>query len=70
MFRMIYGFMASLGVVGAFGIVALWLAGIYGWVANIVKLVGMLGDPTLTPMFIARIAGVPLAPLGAVLGWF
>lgn len=70
MFRMIYTFMTSLGVVGAFGIVALWLAGIYGWVANIFKLVGMLGDPTLTPMFIARIAGVPLAPLGAVLGWF
>ena len=70
MFRAIYAFMTSLGAFGAFGIIALWLAGIYGWIANIFKLVGMLSDPALTPMFIARIAGVPFAPLGAVLGWF
>ena len=39
-----------------------------GWVINIVKLVGMLGGD-ITAMFIARIVGVAIAPLGAVLGF-
>lgn len=39
-----------------------------GWVMNIVKLVGMLGGD-ITAMFIARIVGVAIAPLGAVLGF-
>lgn len=40
-----------------------------GWVANIVKLVGLLhGD--VTAMFIARVIGVFAVPLGGVLGFF
>jgi len=48
------------------GIVA--LVGIVGWVANIVKLIGMPFDP-ITGMGIARIIGVVVAPLGSVLGF-
>jgi len=44
------------------------IAGIYGWIANIVKLVGML-DGGVTAMFVARIVGIFAAPLGAVLGF-
>lgn len=44
------------------------LAGAGGWIANVVKLVGMLGGD-VTAMFIARIAGVVIAPLGAILGF-
>lgn len=40
-----------------------------GWIANIVKLVGML-DGELTAMFIARIVGIFAAPFGAILGFF
>ena len=44
------------------------IAGLGGWIANIVKFLGML-DGGVTAMFIARIAGVFIAPLGAVLGF-
>jgi len=40
-----------------------------GWVANIVKLVGMLGGEVNT-WFIARAVGIFAAPLGAILGFF
>ena len=39
------------------------------WIANIVKLVGML-DGEITAMFIARCVGVFVVPLGAILGIF
>jgi hypothetical protein len=40
-----------------------------GWVANIVKLVGMdLGN--ITGMLIVRAAGIFVPPLGAILGFF
>lgn len=52
-------------------IVAAFLAVLIGsWVVNIVKLVFMLSDPALTPMFFARVVGIFVAPLGAVLGFF
>ena len=44
------------------------LAGIGGWIANVVKLVGLLGGD-ITAMFVARVVGVFAAPLGAVLGF-
>lgn len=47
---------------------ALLAVGIGGWIANIVKLVGM--DQVLTTgMGIARIVGIFIAPLGSVLGF-
>lgn len=50
-------------------VVILCLACIGGWLANIVKFVGML-DGGISAMFIARIVGMVLAPLGVVLGYF
>ena len=42
------------------------LAAAVGWVWNIVKLAGM---DAVTGMFALRIVGIPVAPLGAVLGY-
>ena len=50
-------------------IAALALLGVGGWVANLVKLIGMI-DGSLTTMFVIRIVGVFAAPVGAVLGYF
>ena len=50
--------------------ITLWFAAFGGWVANLVKLVGMIGSNEVTTMFIARIIGIPVAPLGTVLGYF
>ena len=49
-------------------VVALSAAAI-GWGMNIWKLVEMMGG-AITAMFIGRLFGVFLAPLGAVLGYF
>ena len=49
-------------------IVTIVLFGIGGWVANVVKLIGSDFDP-ITGLVIARLIGVVLAPLGAVLGF-
>jgi hypothetical protein len=48
---------------------AILIACIGGWIANVVKLIGMLGGDA-SAMFIARVAGLFLAPLGVVLGFF
>lgn len=48
--------------------VILALAGVGGWIANIVKLVGSNFEP-LTGMVVARAIGIFVAPLGAVLGY-
>lgn len=40
-----------------------------GWIANIVKFFWML-DGEVTAMFVARVIGVFVAPLGSLLGFF
>ena len=50
-------------------VLILVVAGIVGWLANVFKLVDMLDGP-VTAMFIARIVGVFMAPLGSILGVF
>ena len=50
-------------------VAVLSLLAVGGWIANIVKLVGMLDGP-VTTFFIGRVVGVFAAPLGAVLGYF
>jgi hypothetical protein len=49
-------------------LVLLTVLGAGGWIANIVKLVGMNFDP-ITGMLIVRAAGIFIAPLGAVMGF-
>lgn len=45
----------------------LFVAAVYGWVCNIISIIHADG---VTGMVIARVAGVFVAPLGAVLGYF
>lgn len=46
---------------------ALFVLLTWGWVLNLLALVH---SDHLTGLVIARALGVPLAPLGALLGWF
>ena len=52
--------------------IVIWLVivigSVYGYVMNIVKLVGLLDGP-ITGWFVARCVGVFAAPLGVVLGY-
>jgi len=45
------------------------LIGVGGWIANIVKLIGMNFEP-ITGMAVGRVVGVFVPPLGAILGFF
>jgi hypothetical protein len=54
--------------VGWAGIMGVLVAAVVGWVANIVKLVGLIGDPVSGELVI-RAIGVFFAPLGAILGF-
>ena len=56
----------ELFVVGWLAVVVA-LAG--GWIANIVKMIGMNFD-VISGMLVARIVGIFVAPMGGVLGYF
>lgn len=43
--------------------------GLVGWVMNILTIIHTTSAP-ITGLFVARVAGIFIAPLGAVLGWF
>ena len=43
------------------------LAGI-GWCLNIIKIFDALGDP-VTGMFIGRVVGAFIVPIGCIVGW-
>lgn len=47
---------------------ALWGVLIWGYVWNIIKLVGAVAEP-ITAMFVLRCVGAVAAPLGVVLGF-
>lgn len=49
-------------------IAAVVLIGVGGWIANIVKLVGM-DFASVTGMLVVRAIGIFLPPLGAVMGF-
>lgn len=51
------------------GFIAIWIAAIVGWIANIVVLWGASFDPLTGPV-ILRIVGIFVAPLGSILGLF
>jgi hypothetical protein len=48
--------------------VVFWLAVIGGWIANVVKFIGLLGGE-VNGWFVARLVGIVAVPLGAVLGY-
>jgi len=53
------------------GMVIVWVAAICGWVMNLIAVIqAATADAPLTAMFIVRLVGVPVAIIGAILGWF
>lgn len=46
------------------------MLGCIGWIMNIVKIVWAIQANDLTAMFVARVVGAFIAPIGAVLGFF
>lgn len=52
--------------IATFIIIGIFLAGIGGWIANIIKLISAEG---FSGMEIARAVGILFAPLGAILGF-
>lgn len=67
-----YALFKSFSTIVAIGYVIAMLVGIYGWVNNIVKIVGLIGTDisTIAVELIIRLIGVPFTPLGAVAGFF
>ena len=51
-----------------FAVVIIVLLGVVGWVLNIVKLVELAGGD-VTAMFVLRIVGIFVGPLGCILGY-
>lgn len=52
------------------GVIALWLAGVIGWVMNLMQIVALATSVApVTTMFIIKCVGVLIAPVGAFLGW-
>lgn len=56
------------GVFAAMAGVALIVAAIWGWIANVVAIAGTVNDP-ITGMFVLRCIGIFVAPLGSILGF-
>ena len=54
-------------------IYSIWVliaAAFIGWVMNIIGIINTVVSGEWTGMLVARVIGVFMAPLGAVLGWF
>ena len=61
------GFTATELIIVIVGLLAIF--GAWGWVWNIVKIVGS-DFAQITGMLVMRIVGIFIAPLGAILGFF
>lgn len=57
--------LAGFGVVYILVLIGL----VIGWVLNVVSILATLSDP-ITGLFIARLVGIVVFPLGGVLGFF
>lgn len=53
-----------------YGVWALIAVALIGWVMNIIEIINTGFSSEWTGMLVARVIGVFMAPLGAVLGWF
>lgn len=60
----------NLPLAGAAVIVLLMLAVAYGWIVNLIALVGMDWDVGIGIEGILRIVGIVVVPIGAVMGIF
>lgn len=48
--------------------IAVMLAAVGGWIANVVKFVGICCQ-TLDAWFVMRLVGIFVPPFGAIIGW-
>ena len=60
---------SNVGLFGSLIWLAFLVAAFIGWFMNIAAIFGILSDG-FTVMFFARLIGLIVFPLGAVLGWF
>ena len=58
----------DVGLTGSLAIIALFIAGVIGWIMNIMAIAGSEFTP-ITGLLVLRVVGIFVAPLGAVLGW-
>ena len=58
----------NIGLGGAILFIAVFIASVYGWAANIFMLADGSFDP-LTGVMVLRCVGIFVAPLGAVMGY-
>lgn len=62
---------AGLGLLLSIIIVLAWLAGIVGWAINLVSVIKLaIAAAPLTTLFIVKVIGIFVAPLGSLLGLF
>lgn len=60
---------AAAGITAIFLYLSLLIAGIYGWVVNLIAVIGAdFGH--VTGLLIVRCIGIVVGPLGALIGWF
>lgn len=57
------------GLAGVITFIVFALLAVFGWFANIFKLIGLL-DSGFSAWLFARAIGIFVVPLGAILGWF
>jgi len=55
-------------LIGYLLVCAVMLLGAYGWIMNVYEIAQSSGEP-LNGLFILRLIGVPVVPLGALLGF-
>lgn len=54
-----------------FGIIGVWITAVIGWIINLIDVVQLaIANSPLTTLFVAKIIGIVVAPLGAILGIF
>ena len=51
-------------------VILLGLAGIYGWINNIITICNYDFGGEITGMIVVRIIGIAVAPIGAIIGYF
>lgn len=67
--RKIHNFLISVGQIGSTAFFIVWTCLLIGWVINLFKLIGMRHTDTITTDLILRIIGIPLVPIGGIMGW-
>lgn len=50
--------------------ILLCIAGLYGWINNIITICNYDFGGEITGMIVVRIVGIAVAPIGAIIGYF